>query len=84
MITHVHAIPSRAADSGMKMLLSSLLLGHNLAGIELNEHGAICFELLHRNGETEVVEDQELKLKMVELNQRQTSNLNDDQQKAQT
>ena len=53
----------------------SLLLSYNFASIELDQHGAICLEFLYRNGETEVVEDEELKLEVVELDQGEASDL---------
>ena len=53
----------------------SCLLSYNLACVEFDKHCTIGFELLHRDGKTKVVEDQELKFEMVELDEWKTSNL---------
>lgn len=52
-----------------------LPLGDDLSHVELDKHGAVCLELLDRHEESKVVEDQELNLKMIELHQRQPTNL---------
>jgi hypothetical protein len=57
---HIHAVSYRTVEWWLKRLLRGLLLGHNLFGIELDEHSAICFKLFDRDGESEVVEDEEL------------------------
>lgn len=64
---HVHAVASRAADRWVKMRCSCLL-SYDLACVEFDQHGPVCFKLFHRDRETKVIEDQELKLKMIELN----------------
>lgn len=55
----------------------SLLLGNDLARIELDEHRAVGFNLLDGHGESEIVEKKELQFQMVELRERQSTNLMD-------
>ena len=42
-------------------------VGHNLSRVELHQHGPVRFELLHGNGESEVVEEEKLNLQVIEL-----------------
>lgn len=51
------------------------MLGHNFPGVEFHKHRPVCFELFHWNGEAEIIQNQELKLKVVELDQGKSSNL---------
>ena len=39
-----------------------LLLGHDLFGVELDEHAAVRLEFLHRYRQPEIVQEQELEL----------------------
>lgn len=52
-----------------------LLLRNHFARVELDEHGPVCLHFLERNRKAEVVEQEELQLEVVELDQRQTTNL---------
>jgi hypothetical protein len=52
-----------------------LLLGQNLAGVELDQHGSIRLHLLQRDGKPEIVEDQKLKFQVIELRYWQAANL---------
>lgn len=47
----------------------SALLSHDLAGIELDKHGAIRLELFHRNREAEVIQMEELQFQMIQLDE---------------
>jgi hypothetical protein len=42
-------------------------LRDDFSGVELDEHGAVGFELFHGNGEPEIVEKEELEFEVVEL-----------------
>jgi hypothetical protein len=46
---------------------SALSLRDDFSGVELDEHGAVGFELFHGNGEPEIVEKEELEFEVVEL-----------------
>ena len=46
---------------------SALSLRDDFSGVELDEHGAVCFELFDGDGEPEVVEEEELEFEVVEL-----------------
>lgn len=51
------------------------LLGEHLAGIELHQHSSIRLQLRDRNRESEVVQQQELQLQVIQFRQWQTTNL---------
>jgi hypothetical protein len=74
-VSHLHAVACRTTEHCLMVLLRSLLLGHDFASVEFDKPGAICFQLLDRDTKPEVVQDQELQLKMIELNQWQTADL---------
>lgn len=42
-----------------------LLLDHDFSSVELDKHSAICFKLFHRNGQSKIVQKQELQLQVV-------------------
>lgn len=52
-----------------------LLLRDHLTRIELYQHGTIGFKLLHGDREPKVVQKKELKLEMIELYEREASDL---------
>lgn len=71
MLTHEHALCrvfwwkrwiNRDSANGRRVLLSLLLLllGDNLPRVEFHQHGAVGLELFDRDGESKVVEQQEL------------------------
>ena len=41
------------------------LLSHHLAGVEFNQHATVRFQFFYRNREAEVVQKEELELKVV-------------------
>jgi len=47
--------------------LFGLLLSNDFASIKLDEHRAVCLYLFNGHRESEVVQEQELKLEVVEL-----------------
>ena len=47
----------------------------DLARVKLDEHGGVCLEVLDGDGETEVVEEEELEFEMVQLREGQPANL---------
>lgn len=49
--------------------------GHYLAGIEFYQHRGIALELLDGNGQSKVVENEELELQVIKFGKRQTTNL---------
>ena len=53
----------------------SLLLGDDLAGVELNQHCAVGLDFLHGDGEAEVVEEEELQFQMVQFWEGKATNL---------
>ena len=52
-----------------------LLLGENLARVEVHQHRAVRLEFLDGDGEAEIIEEEELQLQMIELEQREASDL---------
>ena len=48
---------------------------NNLARVKLDEHRAVCFNLFDRDRKAEVIEEEELQLKVVELGKRQAADL---------
>ena len=62
--SHVYSLANRTAYAWK---LRCLLLSHDLSCVELDEHGAVCFELFDRNGEAKVVQYEELQFKMIEF-----------------
>lgn len=57
------------------MCLLCLLLSDDLASVELDEHGAVSFDLFNGHGKAEVVQKQELKFEVVELWKRKATDL---------
>lgn len=57
--------------------LLCLLLRNHFAGVELNQHGAVGFDFFDRHRKAEVVQEEELQLKVVELGKRQAADLNE-------
>lgn len=45
-------------------------LGNNLPGVKLHKHGCVSLEVFYRNGKSEIIEEEELKLEMVEFGKR--------------
>lgn len=66
---------ARRGRSGGSLLLLLLLLGHNLPRVEFDQHRPIRLQLLHRDGEAEIVQQQELELEVVELDEREAPDL---------
>jgi len=50
-------------------------LRYDLSSIELYEHRRVGFDIFNGYGETEVIEQEELELKMIQLSKRQTADL---------
>lgn len=50
-------------------------LGHYLAGIEFYQHRGIALELLDGNGQSKVVENEELELQVIKFGKWQATNL---------
>jgi hypothetical protein len=50
-------------------------LRDDLAGIELDKHGRVHLQVFHGDGETEIVEDEELKFEVVEFGEGEASDL---------
>lgn len=65
VLDHGFAVPLHASDPRR----------HHLAGVKLDQHGGVRLQLFHRNGESEVVEHEELQLQVVQLGQRESTNL---------
>ena len=51
------------------------LLSNDFPGVELDKHGSIRLDLLDGHRQAEVIQEQELKLQVVKLGQRQSSDL---------
>lgn len=49
------------------LLLGRVLKCEDFAGVELDEHCTVCFQLFHGYREAEVVEKKELQFEVVEL-----------------
>lgn len=75
---HIHLIlrirGCRAADLRWRLILL-LLLRDDLSSVELDKHRSVGFQFFHRNRQTEIVQQQELQLKVVEFNQRKSPHL---------
>ena len=77
-ILHVDFICTTVAARDMlRTLLDAmlLLLHHDFSRVELDKHGAVCFKLLHRNGQSKIVQEEELQLQVIELCKGKTSDL---------
>lgn len=61
------ALAQRPVHVRLLRLLLRLLLRNDFACVEFDEHGAISFYLLDRHRQAEVVQQEELKLEMIEL-----------------
>lgn len=59
-------------------MLPLLLLREHLTRIKLHQHGAIRLELLYGNRKPEVVQEKELKLEVIELDERKATDLDDE------
>lgn len=55
--------------------MRALLLHQDLVGVEFHQHGAVSLELLNRDGESEIVQKEELQLEMVELEKGEAADL---------
>lgn len=69
---HVYPLPLLRR---LCLVLLLLLLADDLAGVVFYQHGAVCFQLFYRDGETEVVQEEELELQVVELDEGQAADL---------
>lgn len=63
------------AEGACLHCFGSLLLGNNLTGVEFDKHGAVSLDFLDRHGQSEVIEEKELKLQVIEFLQRQSTDL---------
>jgi hypothetical protein len=68
-------IVDRARYIGLHSLLLLLLLSNHLSCIKLNQHSPVCFELLNGHRQPKIVEEKELKFKVIEFDKRKPSNL---------
>lgn len=57
------------------LLLFFLLGGDDLPRVELHQHGRVRLKIFDSDGESEVIQDEELNLEMVELCQGETTDL---------
>lgn len=57
------------------LLLLLLLLSNHFSSIKFNQHSPVCFELLNRYRQPKIVEEKELKFKVVEFDKRKSSDL---------
>lgn len=64
-----------ALDHTLRVVLRSRLLGHYFPRVKLDEHGRVRIEVLHRHEQPEVVEEEELHLEVVELGEREATDL---------
>lgn len=62
----------RARYAGLRSLL---LLSNHFSCIKLNQHGPVCFKLLNGYRQSKIVEEKELKFKVIEFDKRKPSNL---------
>jgi hypothetical protein len=46
---------------------AALLLGYYFTCVELNQHCPVCFHLLEGHSQSEVIQDKELELEVVQL-----------------
>lgn len=63
MVPHIDLFGTTVAARNIVLMLGVgmlLLLHHNFSRVKFDEHGAVCFQLLHRNGEPEIVQEQKL------------------------
>lgn len=81
---HIHGIWRLRVYHGRRLdvsrgcsLLLLLLLREHLTRIKLHQHGAIRLELLYRDRKPEVVQEEELKLEVIELDERKATDLGD-------
>jgi hypothetical protein len=51
------------------------LLRDDFTGVELNQHGSVGFDLLDGDRQPEVVQEQELEFKVIQLGERKAANL---------
>lgn len=77
--SHVHGIRVRIgrwrANRAGETSVLLLPLGHNLSCVEFYEHCAIRLQFFDGNGQSEVVQKEELKFQVVQLHQWKTANL---------
>ena len=57
------------------LCICRLLLRNDLSRVELDKHGAVCFQFFHGHTQPKVVEKKELELEVIELGQWQAANL---------
>lgn len=60
---------------GLHSVLLLLLLSNHFSCIKLNQHSPVCFELLNGYRQPEIVEEKELKFKVIEFDKRKPSDL---------
>ena len=65
----------RARYAGLHSLLLLVLLSNHFSCIKLNQHSPVCFELLNGYRQSKIVEEKELKFKVIEFDKRKPSDL---------
>lgn len=61
------AVLRALAQAAVLHSFGCLLLSDDLSGVELDKHGAVGFDLLNRNREAKIVQEQELQFQVVKL-----------------
>jgi len=62
-----YAVLGALAQAAVLHGVGCLLLGDDFPSVELNQHGAVGLDLFDRDGEAEVVEEEELQFQVIEL-----------------